>query len=247
MCIYCKTNKYRKIYENHVGPIPKDEDGRSFDIHHKDGNHKNNNLDNLIALSLLEHYEQHKLQEDWYACQILANRATISKDEQSAIATIVALKRVADGTHPFLDSKVCSMGGKASSKKQLENGTHHFLDPEFHQRNNALKIADGTHHFLGPETNLKRVKDGTHNLMRRPDGTSDASDRVKNGTHNFLDGQKQSETAIKRVVDGTHHFLSPNSPTQVKWTCPYCNKSGKGKGNYNHWHGNNCKFLANDK
>lgn len=38
---------YRKIYENHFGPIPKDKDGRSYEIHHIDGNRKNNEISNL--------------------------------------------------------------------------------------------------------------------------------------------------------------------------------------------------------
>jgi len=42
MCIYCGTTKYRKIYEQHNGPIPK-----GMDIHHIDGNHANNDPNNL--------------------------------------------------------------------------------------------------------------------------------------------------------------------------------------------------------
>ena len=32
---------HRKIYQEKFGPIPKDEKGRSYEIHHIDGNHKN--------------------------------------------------------------------------------------------------------------------------------------------------------------------------------------------------------------
>ena len=46
MNIYSETN-YRKIYEQHYGPIPKDTDGRSYEIHHIDGNHNNNDINNL--------------------------------------------------------------------------------------------------------------------------------------------------------------------------------------------------------
>ena len=28
---------YRKIYEAHYGPIPKDSDGKTYEIHHLDG------------------------------------------------------------------------------------------------------------------------------------------------------------------------------------------------------------------
>ena len=53
MCIYCGTNKYRKIYENHYGTIPKDENGRSYEIHHIDVNHSNNDLHNLKLVSIM--------------------------------------------------------------------------------------------------------------------------------------------------------------------------------------------------
>ena len=59
MCIYCDTSNYRKIYESHYGKIPKDKDGRSYQIHHIDGNHNNNHNTNLKSLTEKEHYEIH--------------------------------------------------------------------------------------------------------------------------------------------------------------------------------------------
>jgi len=50
---------YRKLWEQHYGPIPKDKNGRTFDIHHIDGNRTNNSLDNLICLSIEDHYKIH--------------------------------------------------------------------------------------------------------------------------------------------------------------------------------------------
>jgi len=50
---------YRKLWENTYGKIPKDEKGRSFEIHHIDGNRKNNKIDNLKCVSIEEHYEIH--------------------------------------------------------------------------------------------------------------------------------------------------------------------------------------------
>ena len=41
---------YRKIYEENFGPIPKEPNGRSYEIHHIDGNHSNNDPSNLIAV-----------------------------------------------------------------------------------------------------------------------------------------------------------------------------------------------------
>jgi hypothetical protein len=74
MCKYCGTDNYKGIYKKHHGPIPIDQDGRSFDIHHKDGNHKNNDPNNLIALSIVDHYNAHFLNENWNACILIALR-----------------------------------------------------------------------------------------------------------------------------------------------------------------------------
>jgi uncharacterized Zn-finger protein len=71
MCTYCGTTKYRQIYENHVGPIPKDATGRSYEIHHIDGDRNNNTVSNLIAVSLQEHYDIHFTQGDYNACRLM--------------------------------------------------------------------------------------------------------------------------------------------------------------------------------
>ena len=53
------NNNYRKIWIEHNGPIPIDENGRSYEIHHIDGNHSNNHIDNLKCVSIQEHYDMH--------------------------------------------------------------------------------------------------------------------------------------------------------------------------------------------
>lgn len=88
MCQYCNTKYYRKIYENHIGPIPIDVDGKSYDIHHIDGNHKNNNPSNLKAVTIREHYEIHHLQGDYGACYfITVQRLTATSEEISKKAS----------------------------------------------------------------------------------------------------------------------------------------------------------------
>ena len=57
-----------KIYEDHYGPLPKDEKGRKYEIHHLDGNRENNDPSNLEAISITEHYNQHYEKGDWLAC-----------------------------------------------------------------------------------------------------------------------------------------------------------------------------------
>ena len=82
MTIYCTTTNYRKIYENHIGVIPKEPNGRTYEIHHLDGNHSNNDPLNLKAVTLQEHYDIHYAQGDWGACMLMKlQRMDHSPDE----------------------------------------------------------------------------------------------------------------------------------------------------------------------
>lgn len=56
---------YRKIYEQTFGPIPVDSSGRTYEIHHIDGNHLNNDIENLKAMTIQEHYDIHNAQGDF--------------------------------------------------------------------------------------------------------------------------------------------------------------------------------------
>jgi hypothetical protein len=76
---------HRKIYEQHKGPIPKDEDGKSFEIHHKDGNRENNQIDNLLCVTIKEHYKIHYEQGDFGACVLIAKRMNLPPDHISKI------------------------------------------------------------------------------------------------------------------------------------------------------------------
>jgi hypothetical protein len=88
MCIYCGTQYHRLIYENHFGPIPVDADGRRYEIHHIDGNHNNNSLDNLQCVSIKEHYQIHLKQGDLKACLIMSKRMKLAPEEKSRLAKI---------------------------------------------------------------------------------------------------------------------------------------------------------------
>ncbi len=50
---------YRKVWIKHHGEIPFDSEGRSYDIHHIDGDRKNNDISNLICLSVEDHLKIH--------------------------------------------------------------------------------------------------------------------------------------------------------------------------------------------
>lgn len=76
---------HRYIWIKEFGPIPKDENGRSYEIHHIDGNNKNNNLDNLKLVTIEEHYKIHESQQDWGACMLIAKRMQLPPDHLSKI------------------------------------------------------------------------------------------------------------------------------------------------------------------
>ena len=93
---------YRKIYEQYYGPIPKDEEGRTFEIHHKDGDSTNNNPENLVALSIKDHYEVHYNQGDWGAAFMIAKKMKMSPETTSNLIKLAARELVENGTHHFL-------------------------------------------------------------------------------------------------------------------------------------------------
>ena len=77
--------KYRKVWEKINGPIPKDDLGRSYEIHHIDGNRKNNDISNLACVSIEEHYRIHLNQEDYQAACMIAERLNLQAHELDKI------------------------------------------------------------------------------------------------------------------------------------------------------------------
>jgi len=179
MCIYCGTRKYRKIYENHIGPIPKDSFGKTYDVHHIDRNRKNNHPDNLVALSTQDHYELHKSHGDWAACHRLAGKMKLSARELSELASLVQQKRVQDKTHPWLNKE------------------------EARRRANQ-RVQSGTHPFVGPNLNKMRVEAGTHHFLDGKVQKESNQRRVRNGTHHLLGGEIQRQGNLTRLAEGNH-------------------------------------------
>ena len=68
------NKKHRKIWHDHYGDIPVDDNGITYEIHHINGDHNDNRIDNLICVSISEHYDIHKKQGDWAACSAILQR-----------------------------------------------------------------------------------------------------------------------------------------------------------------------------
>lgn len=66
---------HRRVWHDHYGDIPFDENGISYEIHHINGNHHDNRIENLACLSISEHYDVHYKQGDLFACESILTRA----------------------------------------------------------------------------------------------------------------------------------------------------------------------------
>jgi HNH endonuclease len=117
-----RRKNYRRIYQQHFGPIPVDDMGRSYHIHHRDGNHSNNAIENLQAVSLQEHYEIHLAEGNTWAALRLAQRLGMSGEDISRLSKETNRRRVAEGTHPFQRPGVTSYAGKRGIEHVKKNG-----------------------------------------------------------------------------------------------------------------------------
>ena len=216
MSIYNKPKRtninYRKIYENHYGSIPKDEQGRSFQIHHIDSNPNNNNIENLLCLSIEDHFQLHLSKGEYAAARLLALQMKRDPKEISELSK----KIVAE-----------------TNNRMIQDGTHPWLGPNNNQKKNADAIAIGSHHWLGPENNKRRIEAGTHPFINSEIQSEIARRSVTNGTNALVGGKIQSRTQQRLLEEGKHF-------SQIKITCEHCNKTIS-KPNYTRWHGDRCK------
>lgn len=120
---------YRKIWIKEHGEIPKDVDGFSYEIHHIDGNHNNNDLSNLQLVTIREHLKIHLDQEDWFAAALIAKRLGLGPDYSSKLQT--GKKRpgiggVKKGTIPWnKNKKNCFSEHTIQKMKDYRKGKRH--------------------------------------------------------------------------------------------------------------------------
>jgi hypothetical protein len=234
MKTHTKKRNYRKIYEQHYGPIQRDKNNRAMEIHHIDGNHENNDINNLKLVTIEEHYQIHYDQGDYNAAWLIAGKMTLTPEEQSDLARKANQERLEDGSHNFLNSDL----QRKTALKRVEDGTHPFTDKKAQKERAIKRTAEGKNPFSGGEiqrkSNAKRLEEKTHNFLDSESQRQKALKRVKDGTHPFLGGDLQRKANAKMLAEGTH-------TSQFKWVCENCGKHGKGKGNFTRFHGDNCK------
>mgnify|MGYP006290910017 CR=1 FL=1 len=198
---------YRRLYEHIHGSIPS-----GYHIHHKDGNHSNNDLSNLVAVTAKEHYDIHYSQGDYGACWAMyrTGHLTLTPEERSLLVSKQQQELMKKNKHPFQKSETKDKL-KSVIQKQIDDGTHHFLSGDIQREENRKRVEQGTHNLLGNNNPIhKRVANGLHQDMIR----------------------KENEN---RLTEGTHNF-------KLEWTCEKCGKTGTNQTNYIRWHGSNCKM-----
>lgn len=180
------NSSHLKLWKSHHGEIPKDIDGRSYEIHHIDGNHKNNSINNLQCVSIHEHLEIHEKQHDWGAVQSILMRLELTAENRNEISRLASLNQkrlMAEGKHNWqkMSKKDRSELSRQIGLQTLRDctGLHKInADPILAKENGrkaGLKAAEKNAGFLNTESEhhgSKHVKgtswwnDGSGNRVR---------------------------------------------------------------------------------
>lgn len=155
---------YRKIYKQYHGEIPKDSDGRTYEIHHIDGDDTNNDPSNLVAVSIKEHYEIHYSQGDYAACLRISNRMEISPEEKSNLGRLNAKKQQESPT--YVSPLKTREDGTSVQQDLVKSGRHHFLKRSDGTSVASDRYADGTHPFLHIDQRDKNHPMYKHQIYR---------------------------------------------------------------------------------
>lgn len=119
---------YRKIWEKHnKKSIP-----TGHEIHHIDGNKKNNHPSNLICVTIEEHLNIHTMQEDWGAVQAILIRMkdyTRLKEKIKESASKLQKQKWINGTHNFqkISKEERIIIAKRTIQERISNGYGAFF------------------------------------------------------------------------------------------------------------------------
>lgn len=199
MNIYSKNRTasyyYRKIYEDNNGPIPKDEEGRTYDIHHLDGNTENNDPSNLIAVSIKEHYEIHKARGDTKACLALMARMSVSPEEKRKLAS----EANSGEKNPSYGSRWWNNGVTEVRTKNKPEGNEWLpgRSKSLRDKINNTKIKNGNH----PSGRKNgRFDHRIHTFMNTITG-----EIVKSTQYDFRTSRGYDRRGVNRMVDGSEN------------------------------------------
>jgi len=140
--------RYREIWEKVHGKIPIDEFGRTYDIHHIDGNRSNNNIENLICVSIEDHYKLH-----------------LSQSKDGNIKDLASVRLLSYR----LNKKVCNLQGWTPSEETKEK-IRKKLTGKKRPDYVIKKVSDSLKNYKWSEEQIKKRADG---IKKFYDGASE--------------------------------------------------------------------------
>lgn len=196
----------RRIWKRHHGQIPLDGTGRTMEVHHIDGNHSNNDIENLTLVTIEEHFALHEAQEDWGACQAIAMRMKTSPEERSRLGSLAQKALVESGKHIFL-------GGKISRAVWENDETRKILTDAVN-----AKVAAGTHNAQSAEhrANNARVQREIQKIKFDSGNHPLQGEEVK---------QRSRVASIKRQSEDKKNgtgFFGADNPSKIRCSCVVC-------------------------
>jgi hypothetical protein len=217
---------YRRIWEKAHGPIPVDEQGRSYEIHHLDGNRKNNSLLNLTCVSIEEHYSIHESQGDGAACHAIKLRMT----QEPLIGW--------NHTQESRDKMSKSRKGKKPSTQTKEKLRLARLGKK-HSNKTKKAISKALKGKQKTQDHIEKNRIGHLGLKQTKKTVEKRKETIKN-----QGGYKHSEE-IKlkmRKPKSQEHLQKMKMPRKLV-VCPHCGKVG-GSCAMKRWHFSNCRNIV---
>ncbi len=208
---------HRRIFEKYHGRKIKP----GYHIHHKDGNHANNDPLNLVEITAAEHFDIHKKQGDWAACILLSKAASISAEELA---------------------KIQQQHGKSCADRGI--GIH---SDEYNHSTRSQKMWEKVQPGRKPVTNGIRVlkfkteEEVVNFLEKNPEWRRGVPENIKQGLRKStrrITSEESKQLAQKRLTEGNHNFI-------IEYECPSCGVIGKGP-MMKRWHFDNCKHKVRD-
>jgi len=148
-----RSQDYRKIWTEAKGKIPRDELGRSYEIHHIDGNRNNNSLDNLECITIEEHYKKHFDQCEFYACACISRRMNMTEDQKKELSAKIS---EANRNRP---NPMCTQEARLKLSKSLKGKyvgeKHHFYGKKRPDQSKFM-MGNNLNDFITPEIRAKR-------------------------------------------------------------------------------------------
>ena len=198
---------YRKIWQKHYGDIPVDENGKKYDIHHIDGNRSNNAIENLIAVSIKEHYDIHKNQGNWQACHVIMKRLNLTVEEQleinKKISEIKKGRKVSEEHKRKIYETLIGRKNEPCSEETKQ---------KIREKLTGRPLADETKAKLKLYTGSANNRFG----IKHSEVTLEKMRKIKMGDNNPIRRNPEAKSKISKTILGSKWMYKDEIQSQIK-------------------------------